>query len=47
LTCAGVKRIDDDKDGLKCVSDNPKYLPFTVPKDQLRSVCLVVGLVRF
>ena len=42
-----VKRIYDDKDGLKCVSDNPKYLPFTVPKDQLRSVCLVVGLVRF
>ena len=42
-----VQRIYDDTDGLKCVSDNPKYLPFTEPKDQLRSVCLVVGLVRF
>ena len=44
-----VKRlfeIDDDKDNVLCKSDNPNYPPFVLPKDDIRSLSIVVGAIR-
>ena len=42
------KRINQstDSDYLTMVSENEKYAPFEVPKSQINSIALVVGLVR-
>ena len=38
-----VKKVYDDGDCIKCVSINPDYPPFSVPKDEVYSLSLVVG----
>lgn len=42
-----IKRLQpsEDKDCIKCVSDNTKYAPFDVPKSDIVSLALVNGLV--
>ena len=42
-----VKRVhpSESEARIKCVSDNPKYLPFDMPKDDLISVALVNGAI--
>lgn len=44
-----VKRlfeIDDDNENILCKSDNPNYPPFVLPKDDIRSLSIVVGAIR-
>ncbi len=45
-----VKRIFEDKDNpdnIICVSDNKEnYPPFSMPKDEIRSLSIVLGVVR-
>lgn len=46
---AMVKRlfeIDGDEDHILCKSDNEKYPPFKLPKDEIRSLSIVVGAIR-
>ena len=38
-----VKKVYDDGCSIKCVSINPEYPPFSVPKDEVYSLSLVVG----
>ena len=38
-----VKKVYDDGDSIKCVSINPEYPPFSVPKDEVYSLSLGVG----
>jgi SOS-response transcriptional repressor LexA len=42
-----VKRVlpSENEASIKCVSDNPKYPPFDMPKDDLLSVALVNGAI--
>lgn len=42
-----IKRVQpaDDNDYIKCVSDNPKYAPFDVPKEDIVSIALVNGAI--
>lgn len=44
-----VKRImpsPDTPDHITCLSDNPQYPPFTLPKSEIRSLSIVVGIIR-
>lgn len=44
-----VKRlfeIPDDEDNILCKSDNENYPPFRLPKDDIRSLSIVVGAIR-
>lgn len=41
-----VKRIFEDTDNIICCSDNSKYRDFTIPKEDIYRIALVVGLVR-
>ena len=41
-----IKRIYDAGDGIRCVSFNPDYPDFVIPKNDIRSYNLVVGLIR-
>ena len=43
-----VKRLEqsDDDESILCVSDNPRFRPFSLRKDEIRSISLVVGLIR-
>lgn len=46
---AMVKRlfeIPDDPEHILCQSDNPKYPPFKLPKSEIRSLSIVVGVIR-
>ena len=46
---AMVKRlfpIEGDDEHVLCKSDNPNYLPFELPKDEIRSLSIVVGAIR-
>lgn len=46
---AMVKRlfpIDGDSAMLLCKSDNPNYPPFELPKEEIRSISIVVGAIR-
>ena len=50
-SCQGamVKRIfeiDGEPDFVSCVSDNPKYPAFRLPKSEIRSLSIVVGAIR-
>lgn len=38
-----VKKVYEDGDKIRCVSINPDYPPFSVPKDDIHSMSLVVG----
>ena len=44
-----VKRIfecPDNTDHIQCVSDNTKYPPFNIPTTDIRSLSIIVGLLR-
>lgn len=44
-----VKRLmpaEGDDDNLMCVSDNDKYPPFKLSKSEIRSLSIVVGVIR-
>lgn len=43
-----IKRIEksEDEDSILIVSDNEKYSPFTLHLSQVRSIALVIGLIR-
>ena len=41
-----VKKIFDAGDGIRCVSINPDYPDFVIPKSDIYSYNLVVGLLR-
>lgn len=41
-----VKRIFDEGDGIRCVSINDTYPDFVIPKKEIYSYNLVIGLVR-
>lgn len=41
-----IKRIYDAGEGIRCVSFNPDYPDYIVPKRDIRSYNLVVGLIR-
>lgn len=42
-----IKRVQpsDRQECIKCVSDNPKYAPFDVPKDDIVAIALVNGAI--
>ena len=42
-----IKRVQpsEDKDYIRCVSDNPRYAPFDVPKEDIVSIALVNGAI--
>ena len=42
-----IKRVQpsENESCIKCVSDNPKYAPFDVPKDDIVSIALVNGAI--
>lgn len=40
-----IKRVYDDGDKIRCVSYNPEYTDFSIPKEDILSMSLVVGLV--
>jgi len=46
---AMVKRMFpcEDSEVVECRSDNPNYPPFRLPKSEIRSVSIVVGVIRF
>lgn len=41
-----VKRIYEEDDGIRCVSINESYQDFIIPKSEIYSYNLVIGLVR-
>ena len=41
-----IKRVYEDGDLIRCVSYNPEYPDFSVRKDEIYSMSLVVGLLR-
>jgi repressor LexA len=43
-----VKRLfkSDDQDCIECRSDNEAYPPFLIPKDEIRGMALVIGVIR-
>lgn len=41
-----IKKIYEAGDGILCVSHNPSYPDFTIPKNEIYSYNLVVGLIR-
>lgn len=41
-----IKRIYDNGDSIRCVSYNPEYPDFNIPKEDIRSYNLVVGALR-
>jgi phage repressor protein C with HTH and peptisase S24 domain len=41
-----IKRIYEEKEGIRCASYNPEYPDFIIPKDEVYSISLVVGLLR-
>jgi len=40
-----IKRVYEDGDKIRCVSYNPEYSDFSVPKEDILSMSLVVGVV--
>lgn len=41
-----VKRVYDAGDSIRCVSNNKDYPDFNIPKSEIRSMHLMVGLIR-
>ena len=48
-TCLGynavIKRVYEDGNKIRCVSYNPEYADFSIPKEDILSMSLVVGVV--
>lgn len=40
-----IKRVYEDGDKIRCVSYNPAYADFSIPKEDIHSMSLVVGVV--
>ena len=40
-----IKRVYDDGDKIRCVSYNPEYADFSIPKEDILSMSLVVGVI--
>lgn len=40
-----IKRVYEDGDKIRCVSYNPEYADFSIPKEDILSMSLVVGVV--
>lgn len=41
-----VEEAEDDKESILCISENPRFKPFRLPKSDIRSLSTIVGLVR-
>ena len=41
-----LKRLYEDSEGIKCISDNKMYEPFVVPKSEVYHIYKIVGFVR-
>ena len=41
-----IEECDDDPDSILCVSENPRHRPFRISKSDIRSLSLVVGMIR-
>ena len=41
-----VEECENNDDCILCVSENKRYKPFSLPKDDIRSLSTIVGLVR-
>lgn len=41
-----IKRVYEDGDKIRCVSYNPEYPDFSIQKDEIYSMSLIVGLLR-
>ena len=41
-----ICKVDRDDSSVRIESDNPKYQPFILPLSSVRSVALVIGLIR-
>ena len=41
-----IEECDDDPDCILCVSENPRHRPFRISKSDIRSLSLVVGMIR-
>ncbi len=41
-----IKRVYDDGEGIRCNSFNPDYPDFIIPKEEVFSMSLIVGLLR-
>lgn len=41
-----IKKIYDENEGIRCVSTNSDYKDFVIPKEDIYSISLVVGLLR-
>lgn len=41
-----IKRVYEDGDNIRCVSYNPEYPDFSIEKNEIYSMSLVVGLLR-
>lgn len=42
-----VKKVYDDGDKIRCVSINPEYPPFSIPKEDIHSMSIVIGALCF
>lgn len=41
-----IKRVYEDGEKIRCASYNPEYPDFSIPKDEIFSMSLIVGLIR-
>ena len=41
-----IEEVEDNPDYILCVSENPRHKPFRLPKFDIRSLSLVVGMIR-
>ena len=41
-----IKRVYEDGEKIRCASYNPEYPDFSIPKDDIFSMSLIVGLIR-
>ena len=41
-----VEEAEDDQESILCISENPRFKPFYLPKSDIRSLSTIIGLVR-
>lgn len=41
-----VEECENDEECIFCVSENPRFKPFKIPKSDIRSLSTIIGLVR-
>lgn len=41
-----VEEAEDDQESILCISENPRFKPFHLPKSDIRSLSTIIGLVR-